>query len=188
MLTDLAGNQDLYDLLYRIDQDLANEIGEKGCGHCGGPLHQANYERKPRGGPNLDNKFVVRRSWCCGAEGCRRRTKPPSVLFLNQRVYWGCVILIVTTLQQGRDTGHSIGKLVAQFGMSRSTLKRWLGYFQEIFPSSSTWKKLRGRVSSKVGNHLLPKDLLDSYRIAETGVGGMANCLLFLARGFNHEI
>lgn len=39
-----------FDLLYRLDQDLAEQARAQGC-PCGGRLDRANYPRKPRGGP-----------------------------------------------------------------------------------------------------------------------------------------
>jgi len=32
-----------------LDRQLARWVAQLGCPHCGGPLHQGNYERKPRG-------------------------------------------------------------------------------------------------------------------------------------------
>lgn len=36
-----------YQFLHCIDQEHATSVRERGCVLCGGPLHQANYERKP---------------------------------------------------------------------------------------------------------------------------------------------
>lgn len=36
--------------LEEFDRQIAKAVAAEGCGHCGGPLHQGNYERKPRGG------------------------------------------------------------------------------------------------------------------------------------------
>ena len=41
----------LFELLGRIDQDLARVVQGKGCGRCGGRLDRADYARKPRGMP-----------------------------------------------------------------------------------------------------------------------------------------
>jgi hypothetical protein len=50
-------------------------------------------------------------SLCCGAQGCRRRVLPPSVLFLDRRVYFAPVMLVITALRQGRDRGYTVEKL-----------------------------------------------------------------------------
>ena len=184
MLSNLAQNSNLYQLLHRIDQTFAEEQKQDGCPYCSGRLHQANYNRKPRGGPeNLDEAYTLRHSLCCASEGCRRRTKPMAVRFLDRRVYWGCVILIVTVLRQNRDSGYSAGKLMRQFGIARGTLKRWMTFFREVFPTSSAWKRLRGRVSPEISQSDLPKNLLDSFIEAKGEEGGMVACLTFLATG-----
>ena len=184
MLSELIQKERVYSLLYQIDQDLAEEQKQKGCLFCQGRLHQANYERKPRGGPrNLDEKFNKRRSWCCEREGCRRRNKPPSVLFMERRVYWGCVVLIVTSLRQNRERGTSARRLRERFGVARNTLKRWVRYFRECFPKSPAWQRLRGRLSNEVRNGHLPGDLLTALMRSEPDEQRLSAGLLFLARG-----
>ena len=172
MLSELAQKLTLYKFLYDIDQELAEALKQKGCAYCDGRLHQANYTRKPRGGPEgVGDEFLKRRSFCCAVEGCRRRATPPSVLFMGRRVYWGAVVLLATTLLQGRE--HSMGKLQRTFGMVGKTLKRWLFYFHEEFPSRHAWQRLRGRVSSEVKNRNLPRDLLMLF-MEELDEGGAA--------------
>ena len=113
---------------------------------CGGPLHLASYVRKPRGGPScLPEEYCVRLSQCCGREGCRSRTLPPSVLFWDRRVYWGACIVVVTALSQQRLEGFCVRKLQELFGVPLLTIKRWLAYFREQFPSSEIWQRLSGR-------------------------------------------
>jgi hypothetical protein len=43
-------DQELHQLLEKVDADLAQEARQKGCLFCGGKLHCADYDRKPRGG------------------------------------------------------------------------------------------------------------------------------------------
>ena len=50
MCQKLLGDATLYALLMQIDTDLAAKAREGRCLLCGGPLHQSNYPRKPRGG------------------------------------------------------------------------------------------------------------------------------------------
>ena len=52
MLQKLLGDTSFHRLLQRIDEDVAEGVRSKGCGHCGAALHSARYERKPRGGPS----------------------------------------------------------------------------------------------------------------------------------------
>jgi hypothetical protein len=90
-----------FDLLLRLDEDLAAEARRAGC-QCGGLLHGARYVRKPRGGPaGLSAETAVRFSFCCATEGCRRRTTPPSLRFLGRKVFFGVVVLLVPALRDG---------------------------------------------------------------------------------------
>ena len=83
MYAELLGDATLYEILQRVDEDLAAQARVAGC-TCGGRLHSAVYPRKPRGGPaGLGTGYETRLSYCCAAEGCRRRTTPPSVRFLG---------------------------------------------------------------------------------------------------------
>jgi hypothetical protein len=98
--------------LEEFDRQIAEAVAAEGCRHCGGPLHQGNYERKPRGGQiaGAGEAFTLRHSLCCGREGCRRRALPPSLRFLGRRVYLEAVVLLATvqaialkTLRQARE-------------------------------------------------------------------------------------
>jgi hypothetical protein len=56
----LLRSSSFFDLLLRLDEDLAEEARRRGC-ECGGALHRACYERKPRGGPaGLGPQHAVR--------------------------------------------------------------------------------------------------------------------------------
>lgn len=176
----------IYQLLFIIDSDLAQQTRSNSCPFCGASLHQSNYFRKPRGGPpNLPQELLLRHSFCCSKEDCRRRVKPVSCRFWNQKVYWGLVILLVTTLGQGRTKGYSAGRLIRLTGISRSTLKRWISWFKQVFPFSSQWQKIRGRL----GFHIPPGDLpgvVAFYFIKNMGSEetGLIQSLRFLSGGF----
>ena len=183
MLPELLQKASLFSLLHRMDMDLARQHQEGGCPYCGGPLHQANYPRKPRGGPDdIPEECLIRFSLCCGREGCRCRTLPPSVRFMDRRVYWSCVILVVMTLRQDRPDGMSASKMGGLFGVTRKTLMRWASYFREVFPSSAQWQRLRGRVSPSVRDRELPGALVRFFLLnSESPEGGLISCLRFLA-------
>jgi len=183
MLPEFIQKASLFSLLHRIDRDLAKQRQECGCPYCGGPLHQANYMRKPRGGPEgIPEDCLLRLSLCCGREDCRRRSLPPSTRFMGRRVYWGCVILVVMTLRQGRPDGMSANKLKELFGVNRLTIKRWVAYFRDIFPFSAQWHRLRGRVSPSVRDNDLPGALVRFFVLnTESPEKGLTACLHFLA-------
>jgi hypothetical protein len=184
MLPELLRKTSLFHLLYRIDSDLAVRKRQQGCPHCGGPLHRAHYRRKPRGGPQVPEEFCIRQSLCCGRESCRRRCLPESCLFMERRVYWRCVVLVVMALRQRRTESLSAGQLVRMFEISRKTLKRWFCYFQEAFAQSPEWKRARGLLSSNVTNDRLPASLLE-YCIEsfEDALSGLVACCRLLAVG-----
>ena len=89
MYRELLGDVRFFELLLRVDEERAANVQASGCRHCGGPLHAAHFERKPRGAllgrATAPEGFTLRFDWCCGR--CRRRTLPPSVRFLGRKVY-----------------------------------------------------------------------------------------------------
>ncbi len=173
----------LYELLHRIDLDLAAKLRAAGCLHCGGPLCRAAYERQTGGGPDdLPGVLKVRESLCCCREGCRRRVLPPSTLFFGRRVYFAGVILLVVTLRQRRAAGTSLRSLQRRFGVSPSPVARSMKWFAEVFPTTTLWKRLRGRVSPLVRDDQLPDSLVRMFESsAPDPEGAVVSCLEFLA-------
>ena len=87
--------------LLAVDQDLAAETRNKGC-PCGGRLHCANYPRKPKGTPaQLPESQLIRLSFCCDRDGCRKRATPPSVRFLGRKVYLTAIVILISAMRQG---------------------------------------------------------------------------------------
>ena len=86
-------DQQLYQLLERVDADLAEEARREGC-CCGGKLHRADYERKARGVPQWNKRY----SFCCDQEDCRRRRTPESVRFLGRKVYAGLIVVLIPAM------------------------------------------------------------------------------------------
>ena len=149
----------LYFVLARIDRSLAAEVRTAGCPWCGGPLHRAPYVRKPRGGPPLPDSLSLRHSFCCGH--CRRRRTPPSVLFLGRKVYWGAAVVVVAALRQRRPGSVSAALLRAALGVSWKTVRRWMDWWAETFPTSRPWRAFRGRLPATVRDDDLPAALFD---------------------------
>ena len=175
----------LFHLLHRIDVDLAEGVQSQGCAHCGGPLHDAHYPRKGRGGPvEIPERYNRRLGKCCGREGCRRRTLPASVLFMGRRVFWAPVVLVVTTLRQQRSTGSGAKRLKELLHVSKETLERWLRFFREVFPTSTSWRRVRGLVGGEVRDQELPSGLLEQFMVQfEEPERAVVGCLRFLATG-----
>ena len=149
-------------VLLGMDLELAAAAKAVGC-DCGGRLHQSNFERKPRGGPEgLDRGHLIRLSLCCGREGCRKRMTPASVRFLGRRVYWGVVVLIGAAFDGGvtarrvRELGELIG-----YPIDRRTLRRWVSWWREGLPKSRIWKVMKGLFRRRVETGRLPVSLLE---------------------------
>jgi len=183
MIPELTKNTILFNFLYSIDKDLAEQCRSHGCPYCNAALHKANYSRKPWESPvkTHDGK-LTRQSLCCSRQGCRRRVLPPSCIFFGRYRYWSGAILIITALRQIRPKSYSIDKLMKLFTVSRSTIYRWAKWFREIFPTTDKWKTLRGRISAEVSSDQLPGSLL-YYCIKHTNCEDKAfvMCLRILA-------
>ena len=182
MLSNLLQTTNLFHLLFFIDSELAAVKRSAGCPYCGGRLHQSNYMRQPRGGPvGLPEEYYLRRSLCCGRDGCRRRSTPESCLFMGRRVYWRCVVLIATALMQRRAESQSIGQLSRLIGVSRKTIMRWFYYFAEVFGDSSEWLRIRGFLPATVSNDCLLVNFLE-YCIMQSQdtLSGLVMCCRLL--------
>lgn len=162
MYQNLINDSSLYRALLKLDEELAEETRQRGC-PCGGKLHWARYPRKPRGGPTeSDDAYRIRRSFCCAEEGCRRRTTPPSVLFLGRKVFFGAVIVLVGVLRLGPSPVR-LSKLEQWVGVSTRTIGRWRNWWKEGFVRSDFWKAARGRLRTPVDEQQLPHSLLQAF-------------------------
>jgi hypothetical protein len=86
---------EFFEGLVAMDVAIVERATARSCRYCGGRLHRGDYPRKPRGGliGRAGESFRRRFSLCCGREGCRRRSTPPSVRLLGRRVYLGAVVM-----------------------------------------------------------------------------------------------
>ncbi len=161
-LLKLFGDAQFYHVLERIDAELAEQTRRARCAECGGVLHSARYERKPRGAAALPPSYDKRASYCCAVDGCRKRATPPSVRFLGRRVYLGAVVVLASAMQHGVSASRA-SRLKALFGASRQTLARWRAWWLETFATSRLWQSLRGRFMPMVDEAVLPQSLLDRF-------------------------
>lgn len=165
--------------LEAFDRQIADAVAAGGCRHCGGPLHQGNYERKPRGGhiAEAGEAFTLRHSLCCGREGCRKRALPPSLRFLGRRVYLEAAVLLASALARAIETLRLTSEVT---GVPARTLRRWHGWWTETFPSSGVWTELRARfVPPPPAESELPRSLIERAR-AVLDAGAAASDLLQL--------
>ncbi len=140
-------------ILRRLDELLAAEARKQGCA-CGGPLHRANYPRKPRG--TAEGEDWQRLSFCCAKEGCRRRTTPPSVMFLGRKVYPGAAVVLVSVLRQ-KPTAMRLSRLKELVGVSARTVRRWRRWWLENFVQSRFWSSVQGRFAMPLDQLQLPQ-------------------------------
>ena len=155
-------NQQLRQLLEKVDADLAKEACQKGCLYCEGKLHRADYDRKPRGGPQWDRRF----SFCCAQEDCRRRCTPESVRFLGRRVYAGLVVVLVTVIIHGLKPAR-VRRIREVLQIDSRTLKRWRQWWLDTFVRSTFWKAARARFMPVVCEQTLPLSLWLSFEVEE---------------------
>jgi len=183
MLSEPLKNKSLFNHLYSIDKKIAEQYRQMSCPYCSGPLHFANYLRKPRGEPEgVSEECFIRFSLCCGKEGCRRRVMPPSCRFMGRKVYWYVVILVI--LSDWYNKATNIFKLSKLFGVSRNTIDRWIVFYQDVFPSSPQWQLIRGQVAASIKNNELPANLVNYFLSFKSCTkDALVSCLKFLSQG-----
>ena len=161
----LLENPFFFELLLVADGELAAQVQRGGCVLCGGPLHVANYPRKPRQGTSvmLPAGYARRFSFCCGS--CRRRKTPASVRFLGRRVYLGAVVVLLTAMMQG-VTPRRATELHRLFGVGLKTLARWRAWWLEAFPQTQVWVVLRGLLIPPVLESQLPHSLVQRMSLS----------------------
>jgi hypothetical protein len=164
-----------FHFLTRIDEELAATTRLGGCPFCAGPLHVADYPRKPRGCPAAVQEAYSRRlSFTCGR--CERRATPPSVRFAGRRVYLAVVLLLVSP--PGSAAAQA---LCGQLRIASVTLKRWRTWWREDFPSTAFWRSVRDRFLPPVTLGQLPQSLLERFDAGGSKRDRLAQALHFLA-------
>jgi hypothetical protein len=148
-------------LLEHGDEDLARECREGGCGLCGGALHSAKYERKPRGPAGFE-AWDRRHSFCCAQEGCRKRHTPASLRFLGRRVYVSVVVVLAAAMMHGLKP-QRVERLRQTAGLDARTLNRWRAWWMESFVGSGFWKGAKGRLMPPVDEKRMPLSLVEAF-------------------------
>lgn len=170
-------DQCLYRLLENVDAQLAQAVQQRGCVFClEGTLHRADYERKPRGGPE---SWDSRHSFCCDQDGCRRRHTPPSVRFLGPKVYVGFVMVLKTALHQGLNAAPLAQLRLVLPEIDRRTVQRWQQWWEEHFVASAFWKAAQACLSPPVRPVPLPLGLCERFPIDTPD--GLVNLLRWLS-------
>ena len=164
-----------------FDRDLSASARAAGCRRCGGTLHSAQFPRKPRGGPaGLDKEYERRFSFCCAADGCRKRTTPPSLRFLGRKVYLATVVTLISAMLHG-TTAARLARLSVVPGIDRRTIARWRAWWVSTFADSAFAPVARAALVPPVDIAGLPISLLDRF------AGGIEQRLTALLR-FLHPL
>ncbi len=144
-------------LLTQIDAQLAAEARQRRCPGCSGPLHVADFPRKPRGCPaSVRAEYSFRLSFTCGR--CDARTTPASVRFLGRRVYVAVMLMLFSP--PGGCAAHALAGLMA---VPARTVKRWRTWWQRDFQRTAFWQSVRGRFVPQVATEALPHSLLARF-------------------------
>ena len=151
--------------LVKIDEEAARRVAEQGCRLCGGPLHRGDYPRKPRGGlmALAGEVFSRRISLCCGTDGCRRRSMPPSVRFLGRRVYLGVAVVLASALL----CQAAVKEVKRATGVPIRTVRRWGAWWQQEFPQSPLYQEQRGSFLPPLEVTQLPASLVERFAAAQ---------------------
>ena len=170
----------IYDVLLKIDKEIAAETRDKGCPSCGGVLHSACYPRKPQDIHLSSSKDkTIRFSLCCSVDNCRKRITPHSVRFLGRKRYLSLTLVLVTAMSQGliQKRLDELAKLV---GVSHRTMTRWKAWWQKIFPSSGFWKYNKSLFISALDSGSLCKELVEHFT-SHCVVTGLIDLLRFIS-------
>jgi hypothetical protein len=145
MVDEVDLGREFFALLEQHDEREVRRVAEEGCPKCDGPLHRGDYDRKPRGAliAPAGVALMVRFSLCCGREGCRKRSTPPSLRFLGRRVYLGAVVIVASVV--ARALGVSAESRRAT-GVPVRTMQRWLGWWQGPFVSTEVFVAVCARL------------------------------------------
>ena len=119
-----------FHFLTRIDEEFAAATRLGRCPGCEGPLHVADYPRKPRGCPAaVREDYSWRLSFTCGR--CDARSTSPSVRFAGRRVYLAVVLMLCSP--PGEFVGARTVRSVEHPGAHVEALATW---WREDFPTT----------------------------------------------------
>jgi hypothetical protein len=148
-------------ILFKIDQELAQEAEDSDCPYCDHQLHHADYPRSPNGIPaNQRHHYESRFSFCCSK--CRKRITPETVRFFGRRWYPAAAFLLVCILQLG-ITDKRIEQIKRHLGIrvNKLTWERWRLWWQDAFELTLFWKQAKGNLATQpVSSFLIARSIL----------------------------
>lgn len=160
MFEEIELGGEFFERLRAIDAEITAKVASEGCRFCGGRLHRGDYTRKPRGGlvAVAAEAFGRRFSLCCGREGCRRRTTPPSVRFLGRRVYVGAVVIIASVVALALGAASAARRAT---GVPARTTRRWLRWWRGPFITTPVFVDIAARMVA-VDRLRLPASVIEA--------------------------
>lgn len=169
---------EFFEGLVAIDEAIVERAAREPCRYCNGPLYRGDHPRKPRGGSfaMATGAFDRRFNLCCGRDGCRRRSMPPSVRFLGRRVYLGAVVIMASAIAL---TTMAVAAAVRTSGVPARTTRRWLRWWRGPFTTSAAFVELSARFVAAPERRRLPVSVLE--RLAEPWPVAIAKLLAWLA-------
>lgn len=163
-----------FHFLTRIDEEFAATIRRDRCRGCAGPLHVADYPRKPRGCPaSVREDYSWRLSFTCGR--CDARATSPSVRFAGRRVYLSVVLMLASPPDS--SSGQALCNLLS---IPVRTLQRWRTWWRVDFALTPFWQSVRERFMPPVVTEQLPPSLLARFDTGEL-THRLAQALRFIA-------
>ena len=134
--------------LYEIDKEIALSEIQQPCKKCGEKLHFSNFERKPRGIPEIAYETTIRFSGCCSI--CRKRQTFSSVRFLGRKVYSATFIYILMGFYK-KSFEPNLSKVLPPYPLKK-TIRLWFIWWDRFVKESKTWKKLTVSLLFHKGN------------------------------------
>jgi hypothetical protein len=166
------------EFLVRSDEEMAEEMRAAGCLQCGNALHLNSFPRKPRGIPRAWTEYCnYRLSFDCSV--CSKRHTPPSVRFLERRVYLAFAVVLSCAVRTGL-TDFREKMLLKWLRVPGQTIARWCAWWQQTFAKAAFFKTERGRFKPlTIEEATLPACLLRCFGGAD--LPSLQRLLSFLA-------
>jgi hypothetical protein len=87
---------------------------------------------------------------------------PPSLRFLDRKVFIAVVVLLVPVLRDGL-TPERMRRLRERFQVSERTVRRWIRFWRETFVASRTWQAARRWFAMPVKTEAMPSSLVEAF-------------------------
>jgi transposase InsO family protein len=123
-------------------------------------------------------------SFCCGRDGCRGRLKPPSIRFLDRRVYLGVWVVLMAAFTSGLNEQRR-RRLWVELGVDERTVSRWRHWWRVLLPASARWRSARADLMPPPAESDLPQSLLSCFDLptrSRDGPGAAVDALRLLAQ------